>query len=1239
MREEGRESILSLPYQSGRWPPTLRDLSRPDFFYASSHPNPPRIAVHMSISPRTKRARGGGETKTTTLLAANRGEIALRIIRAGRELNMECVAIYSFEDRLSMHRTRADKAYQIGAPETHTPVGAYLSIPDIMAVAKEKGVNAIHPGYGFLSENPAFARACEEAGIAFVGPPPEVIEACGDKTKARTLAISAGVSVVPGADLGFVLLRSSLAYQTSHPTQGSDGPITSVQDAEAFALQHGLPIIIKAANGGGGRGMRVVRDMESLPMLFERARSESASAFGDDTLFIEKLIEKPRHIEVQILADKHGNVIHLFERDCSVQRRHQKVVEIGPSFLPQDARDRLFADAIKLAKAVGYVNAGTVEFLVDSNNNHYFIEVNPRVQVEHCVTEEITGVDIVASQIQIALGKSLPELGLTQNSIIPRGYAIQCRITAENPSQNFQPDSGRISMYRSPGGNGIRLDGGPAYAGAIVSPHYDSLLVKCIAVGRDFQVARRKMLSALSEFRVRGIHNNIDWLTKLLTNQVFAEGGKVWTTFIDDTPELFKDFEADLRCGQRLMRYLGDLIVNGPSVTGQNGVPELKSEVVIPNLSGAPANAATVSCLTGWRNLLVKEGPEAFCAAVRKHNGVLVTDTTWRDAHQSILATRVRTIDLVKIAPLTSHALSNAFSLECWGGATFDVSLRFLKECPWDRLEALRKLVPNIPFQMLLRGANAVGYTAYPDHVIYEFCATAVKHGMDIFRVFDSLNYVDNLKLGIDAVKKAGGVAEAAISYTGDVSDLSRKKYDLQYYLDLTDKLVADGIHILGIKDMAGLLKPKAATMLIGAIRQKYPDLVIHLHTHDTAGTGIATYMAAVAAGVDIVDCAVDAMSGQTSQPSMGAFVSSVENTGITSAAVQSLSSYWDQMRLLYSPFESPMPPSDSSIYYCEMPGGQYTNLQFQSRQLGLGEQWTKIKLAYAQANRLCGDIVKVTPSSKVVGDLAQFMVAQNLSEQDVIDRCETLSFPQSVFEYFQGYLGQPPYGFLEPMRSKILASRGLKAVVGRPGASMEDIDMKGLKAKLVEKFGDVRDVDVLSAALYPKVFEEYANAVELYGAVTQVPTQYFLRPMNVGEEFMFDLERDGQRMIIKFVAVGPLDELTGRRDVFFTVDGEARVIDVQDKTEEKTGKAISIKRPKADPKAKNECAAPMAGLVVDVNVKEGALVKQGQPIAVLSAMKMETIVAAPCDGVVSEVFVKGGDYIAASDLIARISE
>ncbi|KAJ3345144.1 pyruvate carboxylase [Entophlyctis luteolus] len=1157
------------------------------------------------------------DTAGLSLLAANRGEIALRIIRAGRELNMNCVAIYSFEDRLSMHRTRADQAYQIGSPHTHSPVGAYLAIDDIIEVAKKRNIAAIHPGYGFLSENPVFARKVTEAGIAFVGPSARVIEECGDKTKARAMAIAAGVPVVPG----------------------SDGAVPNVTAAVEFAETYGLPIIIKAANGGGGRGMRVVRDMEELPMLFERARSESLAAFGDDTLFIEKLVERPRHIEVQILADSYGNVIHLFERDCSVQRRHQKVVEYGPSFLPVEVRQKLLDDAVKLAKKVGYVNAGTVEFLVDKNDVHYFIEINPRVQVEHCVTEEITGVDIVASQIQIALGKSLAELGLTQELIILRGFAIQCRITAEDPAQNFQPDSGRISMYRSPGGNGIRLDGGPANAGSVISPHYDSLLVKCIAVGRDYAAARRKMLAALSEFRIRGIKNNINWLIKLLQHKTFAAGGQIWTTFIDDTPELFEDFDHENKCGQQLMRYLGELIVNGPQVPGQNGYPELKTEALVPALPNGPADATTIPRTKGWRNILVEQGVKAFCRAVREHPNILVTDTTWRDAHQSILATRVRTVDIVKIAPLTSHALANCFSLETWGGATFDVSLRFLKECPWDRLDQMRKLVPNVPFQMLLRGANAVGYTAYPDHVVYEFCEMAVKHGMDIFRVFDSLNYVDNLKLGIDAVKKAGGVVEAAISYTGDVSDLTKERYNLEYYLDLTDKLVADGIDILCIKDMAGLLKPRAAKMLIGSIREKYPDLVIHLHTHDTAGTGIATYIAAVEAGVDVVDCAVDSMSGQTSQPSMGAFVASVPGTGISGDDVQTLSAYWEQIRLLYSPFESPMPPSDSSIYTTEMPGGQYTNLQFQSRQLGLGEEWSKIKKAYAEANRLCGGITKVTPSSKVVGDFAQFMVSQKLDEAAVLERAEKLNFPSSVVEYFQGALGQPPYGYNEELRQKVLNAKGLKPIEGRPGASMDPINMVNLKTSLKEKFGQIRDVDVLSAALYPKVFEEYRLATEMFGTIEHIPTQYFLRPMKVGEEFTFQADEHTNPMIVKFVAVGPLDELTLRRDVFFTIDGEARVIDIPDKDSEHTAKATSIVRPKADAKSRHDCGAPMAGLVVDVSVKEGQVVKLGQPIAVLSAMKMETIVSSPMDGVVSSVFVKQGDYVAAMDLIAQVAD
>ncbi|KAI9362426.1 hypothetical protein DFJ73DRAFT_812313 [Zopfochytrium polystomum] len=1159
---------------------------------------------------------GGSSAIMGTLMAANRGEIAIRCFRAASELGLKTISIYSHEDRLAMHRFKADESYQIGQPGQYAPVEAYLAIDEVVGIAKAHGVTLIHPGYGFLSENAKFARKVADAGMIFIGPTPEVIDICGDKTKARSLAIANNVPVVPG----------------------SDGPVTSLQEAEAFVAAHGLPVIIKAANGGGGRGMRVVREIAALASMLDRCKSEALSSFGDDTVFIEKLIEKPRHIEVQLLADSHGNIIHLFERDCSVQRRHQKVVEFGPALLPDEVRQRILADAIKLAKGVKYLNAGTCEFLVDLDNKHYFIEINPRIQVEHCVSEEITGVDIVAAQIQIALGKSLPSLGLAQSKIALRGTAIQCRITAEDPLLNFRPDTGRIEQYRTPGGPGVRLDGGPAFAGAVVTPFYDSLLVKVICFGPDFNSARRKMLRALSEFRVRGIKNNILWLMRLLNHQTFKAGDQMWTTFIDDAPELFTAIEADSNRSQKLLRWLANLVVNGPQIKGQHGVPALDHEIAPPAVPGFSTEELKAPCASGWRQILVREGPEAFCRAVRAHPKVLITDTTWRDAHQSLLATRVRTIDLAKIATTTSHALAGAFSIECWGGATFDVSLRFLHECPWDRLITLRKLVPNIPFQMLLRGANAVGYTAYPDQVVYEFVQTAVNHGMDIFRVFDSLNYEENIKLGIDAVKKAGGVAEAAISYTGDVSDRSRTRYGLDYYMSLAEKLVNDGIHILAIKDMAGLLKPSAARLLFSNLRSKYPHLVLHLHTHDTAGTGVATYLAAIESGVDVVDVAVDSMSGFTSQPSMGALVSSLgDAVDILPSSARALSSYWEQIRLLYSCFESQMISNDSSVYEHEMPGGQYTNLQFQARQLGLGEMWNAIKIAYAQANRLCGDISKVTPSSKVVGDLAQFMVSQKLTEQDVIDKAETLSFPQSVIEYFQGYLGQPPYGYSEPLRSRILSSRNLKPLEGRPGKSMPPLDLKVLKARLEDKYGvgKIRDVDILSAALYPKVFDDYMDMVSQYGELHKLPTQYFLRPLRVGEDFTFQLDK-GKSITVRLMALGPIHE-SGRRDVFFVVNGETRVVDVPDNSAAVAEQALSSRK-KADSGRKGEIGAPMSGVVIEIRVSVGSQVDVGDPIAIMSAMKMETVVTSSCRGTVSQVEVTSGDSLNANDLIVVVN-
>ncbi|KAL1918699.1 uncharacterized protein VTP21DRAFT_2721 [Calcarisporiella thermophila] len=1144
------------------------------------------------------------------IMVVNRGEIAIRVFRTAHELSMRTVAVFSHEDRLSMHRYKADEAYQIGAPGQFTPVGAYLAIDEIVRIAKEHDVSMIHPGYGFLSENAEFARKVEAAGIAFVGPTPEVIEQMGDKTKARQLAMACNVPVVPG----------------------TPGPISKLEEAQEFIKEYGLPVIIKAAMGGGGRGMRVVRDIESLADSFKRAQSEALAAFGDGTVFLERFLDKPRHIEVQILADHAGNVIHLFERDCSVQRRHQKVVEVAPAkTLDPAVREAILANAIALAKESGYRNAGTAEFLVDQQNRHYFIEINPRIQVEHTITEEITGIDIVAAQIQIAAGALLHQLGLTQPRIQLRGFAIQCRVTTEDPSLNFQPDTGKIEVYRSAGGNGVRLDGGAGYAGAVISPHYDSLLVKVTCSGSTYEVARRKIVRALVEFRIRGVKTNIPFLQRLLTHEVFMNGN-CWTTFIDDTPELFQLVRSQNRA-QRLLAYMADVAVNGSQIKGQMGEPALRTPIVLP--PPPPGMDLSQPCTKGWRKILVEQGPEAFARAVRNYKGTLIMDTTWRDAHQSLLATRVRTIDLLEIAPMTSHALANAFSLEMWGGATFDVAMRFLYEDPWDRLAKLRALVPNIPFQMLLRGANAVGYTSYPDNVVYEFCEKAVKYGMDVFRIFDSLNYMENMRLGIDAVKKAGGVVEATICYTGDVADKQRTKHDLNYYLNLVQELVAEGIHVLGIKDMAGLLKPEAARILVGAIREKYPDLPIHVHTHDTAGTGVASMLACAAAGADIVDVAIDSMSGMTSQPSMGALVGALEHTelgtGIRLEDVQALNTYWEQARMLYSCFEANVKAADSSVYEHEMPGGQYTNLMFQAAQLGLGTQWREIKIAYAEANKLCGDIVKVTPSSKVVGDLAQFMVSNKLSAQDVLERAETLSFPRSVVEFFQGYLGQPYGGFPEPLRSKII--RDAQRIEGRPGASLPPLDLQQLHKELEERYGkgSIRDVDVISCALYPQVFHEYRAQIEKYGELSVVPTRYFLARPEIGEEVQVQIE-PGKTLIVKLLTVGPVDA-TGKRDVYFELNGEARVVGVQDQS----AATEQITRPKADPSRPGDIGAPMSGVVVEVRAKDGAYIRAGDPVCILSAMKMETVLSSPVSGRIEHVEVREGDSISAGDLVARI--
>jgi pyruvate carboxylase len=1139
------------------------------------------------------------------LLCANRGEIAIRVFRAATELGIRTVAIYSHDDRVHLHRYKADEAYLVGKGKS--PVGAYLAIDEIIEVAKDAGVDAIHPGYGFLSENAELARACREAAIAFVGPSPEVLRALGDKTAARKLAAKAGVQTVPG----------------------TEDPVATIEDARAFTEEFGYPIMVKAAMGGGGRGMRVVRAQSELDEAFHRAKSEAQAAFGDGTVFIERYVEHPRHIEVQILADAAGEVMHLYERDCSVQRRHQKLVEMAPAQrLPAKVRDALCRDAISIARAVDYRNAGTVEFLVDRDGKHYFIEVNPRIQVEHTVTEEVTRIDLVQSQIRIAGGATFADLGLAQDKVTLHGVAIQCRVTTENPQKGFQPDTGRIEVFRSGGGMGIRLDGGSGYAGAQISPNYDSLLVKVTAHALTFEETIDKLHRALAEFRVRGVTTNIPFLHNVLTHPRFLNA-EVDTSFVDDTPELFH-FPTRKNRAQRILRYLGEVAVNGARVPGMTEAKPSKVTADVPEYDKDKPPPQ------GWREILEHRGPAEMAKAVRKHRGLLITDTTWRDAHQSLLATRVRTKDLVEIAPQTARAMPGLFSLEMWGGATFDVALRFLHECPWERLARLRELVPNIPFQMLFRGANALGYTSYPDNVVFECARMSKKYGVDIFRIFDSLNYLENLKLGIDAVGEAGGVIEAAICYTGDVSDPTRKKYTLNYYLDLAAKLVEMGTHILAIKDMAGLLKPRAATMLISALRRAHPHMPIHVHCHDTAGTGVASMLACAEADADIVDLALPAMAGLTSQPTMAAVVAALRgsqrDTSIDPDAIQSLNNYWEGARGFYAPFETGLTGYAPDLYEHEIPGGQYTNLRFQAQALGLADRWGSIKRTYAAANRLLGDVIKVTPTSKVVGDLAQFMVQNDLDEKDVVEKADTLSFPTSVIEFLEGRLGQPYGGFPEPLRTRAL--RGRPKVEGRPGAELEPLDFAALRTELEEEHENItiREHDVMSAALYRDVWREYREFRTAHGDVSVLPTRYFLAPLEIGEEVGVDIEK-GKTLIIVLKAVGELDA-TGYRTVYFELNGQPRQVRVRDR------KATNVVQPhERATKEPGSIGAPMPGSVVDVKVEVGKKVDKGAPLVVLSAMKMETVVASPVAGTVKRVVAKKGETLAAGDLLIEIEE
>jgi len=1141
------------------------------------------------------------------VLVANRGEIATRVFRACTELGIRTVAIYSEQDGGQLHRQKADESYLVG--KGLAPVEAYLNYPEIITIAKDIGADAIHPGYGFLSERSDFAQACVDAGIRFIGPSPTVVQQMGDKVAARKIAIAAGVPVIPGTST----------------------PITKLSEAEEFVGEHGCPVIFKAAFGGGGRGMRLVEDEATLEMNFNRAVSEAEKAFGNGSMFIERYLQNPRHIEVQILGDAYGNIVHLYERDCSIQRRYQKVVEIAPGLhLDETIRKKLADDALKIARHVGYQNAGTVEFLIDDQGRHYFIEVNSRLQVEHTVSEEITGVDLVQSQIRVAEGHSLKQLGLEQDGIHVNGCAIQVRVTTEDPSQDFTPDTGRIEVFRSGEGMGIRLDSASAFAGAIVSPHYDSLLVKVIAHSKDMNAAAMKLNRALREFRIRGVKTNIPFLLNVITNEEFLKGG-VTTQFIDSNPQLFEMEPSQNRAG-RLLNYLGEVMVNGAQTP-------LPTSLVPPYKDVEPPKTDTSTAPpTGWRDILVNEGADAFCKKIRDHQGLLLTDTTLRDAHQSLLATRVRTYDLLKISPHLSGNMSGLFSLENWGGATFDVSMRFLHECPWERLRQMREKIPNIPFQMLLRGANAVGYTSYPDNVVREFCRLAVINGMDIFRVFDSMNYLPNMQIGCESVRDAGGIVQSAICYTGDVSNPKLDtKYDLQYYLNLADELVKMGTHMLCIKDMAGLLKPQAAQILVGELRSKFPNLPIHVHTHDTSGAGVASMLEAAKYGADIVDVAVDSMSGMTSQPSMGAVVTSCErtdlDTGIPLSSITQYSDYWEQVRQLYAPFECTvtMKSGDSSVYEHQIPGGQYTNLHFQAHSMGLGSEFGRVKKAYAEANRMFGDLIKVTPSSKVVGDMAQFMVQNNLTADDVIMKCGDLSLPASVVDMMRGSIGHPPGGFPPQLKEKIVKDK--TEFKGRPGADLEAMDLDKLKNELTEDYVEkITDEDTMSAALYPQVARDFFTFKHKYGPVEKLDTPRFLMGPRIADEFKVDLE-PGKTLHINALAVGDLNKSTGNKEVFMELNGQLRTINIKDKEAEKS---MSY-HPKARSGVKGSIGSPMPGDVVEVKVNVGDKIAKGDVVVVISAMKMEMEVKAQCSGTISEVACKKGMNLQADDLLVEI--
>ena len=1128
------------------------------------------------------------------VLVANRGEIAIRIFRACHDLGIHTVAIYSNEDTYSLFRTKADEAYLVG--EKKSPLGAYLDIPGIIGLAKRRGVTAIHPGYGFLSENADFARACEENGILFIGPSAKVLGQMGDKLSAKEIALACGVPIIPGCT----------------------EPLRDAEDAVEKAVSFGFPVILKAAAGGGGRGMRRCDSPEEVRTAYELVHSEAEKAFGCGDIFMEKYLVEPKHIEVQILADQHGNVYHLGERDCSLQRRYQKVVEFAPAWsVPQETVEALRRDAVKIARSVGYVSAGTVEFLVDKNGGYYFIEMNPRIQVEHTVTEMVTGVDIVRSQILIAAGYPLshPEIGLNrQEDVHVDGYAIQCRVTTEDPANNFAPDNGKITAYSSSGGFGVRLDGGNADVGTVISPYYDSLLVKVTSWDHNFPAACRKAARAINEVRVRGVKTNIPFVTNILAHPDFV-AGRCHTKFIDETPELFDIVDSRDRA-TRVLRYIAEIQVANPNAERhQYDTPRFPQ----PQAPLGP----------GLKQLLDEKGPKAVSQWVLEQKKLLLTDTTMRDAHQSLLATRMRTRDMVKGADGVADILRDCFSLEMWGGATFDVAYRFLHESPWERLRLLREKIPHGPFQMLLRGSNLVGYANYPDNLVRSFIKEAAERGIDVFRVFDSLNWIPSMEVAMDEVLNQNKLLEATMCYTGDILDPSKDKYTLKYYVDLAKELERRGAHMLAIKDMSGLLKPYAAKKLVSTLKQEI-GIPIHLHTHDTTGNQVAALLMAAEAGVDVVDAACAPLAGLTSQPSLDALVAALQgterDTGLDLRRVQELSNYWADVRLRYESFDHGLKTSTTDIYRYEIPGGQYTNLRPQVESLGLGDRFEEVKEMYKTVNDMLGDPVKVTPSSKVVGDLAIFMVQNDLTPENIVERGKALAFPDSVVSYFKGMMGQPAWGFPEDLQKVVL--KGEEPITCRPGKLLPPVDFDRLEQEVRKFRDDPERKDLISYAMYPKVYEDFCRHRKEYGYITRMGSHVFFNGMALGETNKINIE-DGKTLVIKYLGLGDHND-DGTINVQFELNGMRREVAVRDpNASEKTRQVVQ-----ADESDPRQVGASIPGMVSKIHVQPGDTVEENQVLMTIEAMKMETAVTARTAGKVREIRVKEGQAVKAKELL-----